>query len=250
MNNTFAANLCRKFAFCISRTMVQHPVVTPLKLKTTIKMAISKLQFIQEKKVALTKQQRRLLADLLNQGKESSARIRVENIIRDDIYIELLEYLELYCELLLARLSLISDKSVCDESLYELVESIIYSAPHSELKEVAQLRELLILKFGVEFGKQAIENAEGHVPEKIVKRCKVPPPKEELVNLYLCEIAKTYQAPYSGLKDMVVEEDEDDDEPSGGVGEKAVEAPVAVEEEGGKVDELDALKARFAALKR
>ena len=79
---------------------------TPLnqtKLKTSLKMAISKLKFIQDKKTALTKQQRRQLADLLNQGKESSAKIRVENIIRDDIYIELLEFLELYCELLLAK---------------------------------------------------------------------------------------------------------------------------------------------------
>lgn len=227
--------------------MVQHPVVSLLKLKTTIKMAISKLQFIQEKKTAMTKQQRRLLADLLNQGKESSAKIRVENIIRDDIYIELLEYLELYCELLLARISLIADKSVCDESLLESVESIIYSAPHTELKELAQLRELLILKFGVEFGKQVKEKAE-NVPDKIIKRCNVAPPSDELVNLYLCEIARTYGAVYSGLaEELVVNEaiegDEKVQETAGG--EK--EAMEAVE---GKQDELDALKARFAALKR
>lgn len=106
---------------------------TPLnqtKLKTSLKMAISKLKFIQDKKTALTKQQRRQLADLLNQGKESSAKIRVENIIRDDIYIELLEFLELYCELLLARISIILDQSrtTCDPGLKEAVHSIIYAA--------------------------------------------------------------------------------------------------------------------------
>lgn len=78
------------------------PHLNPLRLKTALKMAISKLRFIQEK-TAITKQQRRQLSELLSQGKESSSKIRVENIIRDDIYIELLEILELYCELLLAR---------------------------------------------------------------------------------------------------------------------------------------------------
>ncbi|EGV62839.1 Vacuolar protein sorting-associated protein ist1 [Yamadazyma tenuis] len=242
--------------------MPQHPApINAVRFRTTIKMAISKLQFIQEKKAALTKQQRRQLADLLSSGKESSAKIRVENIIRDDISIELLEYLELYCELILARLSLIIDNPTCEESLLEAVYSVIYSAPHSELKELTQLRELLIYKFGPEFGKKAIENDGGHVPEKILKRCRIPPPSEELVNLYLCEIAKTYGAPYSGLKDLVsIDDDEkgadsdDHDDPSSGVGVQNLEKPIAEPEEPAKkpkeVDELDALKARFAALKR
>lgn len=222
-------------------------------------MAISKLQFIQEKKSALTKQQRRQLADLLSQGKESSAKIRVENIIRDDIYIELLEMLELYCELVLARITMVTDQATCDESLLESVCSLVYSAPHTELKEMAQIRELFIIKFGPEFGKKAIDNEDGVVPEKIVKRCKVPPPAAELVNLYLCEIAKAYQAPYSGLADLLPDEkeildeegDEDDDEPGSGEGVKNKEAVAeGVEPKKTEVSELDALKARFAALKR
>lgn len=245
--------------------------VNPSRLKTSLKMAISKLQFIQEKKSALTKQQRRQLADLLNQGKESSAKIRVENIIRDDIYIELLEFLELYCELVLARISLITDQSTCDESLLEAVHSIIYSAPHTELKELTQIRELLILKFGPEFGKKAIDNEENLVPEKIIKRCKVPPPSSELINLYLCEIAKAYEAPYSGLAELLDDEadildsktgeddDDDDDEPGSGeaiknstepIAETADGPPVKKSEKKSEADELDALKARFAALKR
>ena len=62
------------------------PHLNPLRLKTALKMAISKLRFIQEKKTAITKQQRRQLSELLSQGKESSSKIRVENIIREYIY--------------------------------------------------------------------------------------------------------------------------------------------------------------------
>ncbi|ODV81493.1 DUF292-domain-containing protein [Suhomyces tanzawaensis NRRL Y-17324] len=237
------------------------PHLALARLKTSLKMAISKLKFIQEKKTALTKQQRRQLAELLKQGKESSAKIRVENIIRDDIYIELLEYLELYCELLLARITIILDpaRTTCENNILEGVLSVIYGASHSELKELITIRDILIHKYGPDFGKRALENSDGHVPEKIVKRCQVDPPEETLVNLYLCEIARAYEAPYSGLKIEEIEEakkdtgdEDDDDEPSGGV--KEPEAPIAetakpLSPAAKELSEFDALKARFAALK-
>jgi vacuolar protein sorting-associated protein IST1 len=47
------------------------------------------------------------MSDLLKAGKLESARIRVEGIIRSDIETELHEILELYCELMLARIGLL-----------------------------------------------------------------------------------------------------------------------------------------------
>ena len=64
----------------------------------------------QQKESALSKVARRQMAQLLEVGKEESARIRVENIIRQDISVELMEILELYCELLLARFGLMEAK--------------------------------------------------------------------------------------------------------------------------------------------
>ena len=64
----------------------------------------------QQKESALSKVARRQMAQLLEVGKEESARIRVENIIRQDISVELMEILELYCELLLARIGLMEAK--------------------------------------------------------------------------------------------------------------------------------------------
>ncbi|KAI5968487.1 IST1 [Candida theae] len=250
------------------------PHLNPLRLKTNLKMAISKLKFTQEKKVALTKQQRRQLAELLKAGKESSAKIRVENIIRDDIYIELLEFLELYCELLLARLNMVLDRPTCDPSLLEAVSSLIYSAQNSDLKELVAIRDILIYKYGTEFGKAALENEGGHVPEKIVRRCGVEPPSEDLVNMYLVEIALAYGVPYSGLEHFKNDEVEgrgggDDDEGEGGTKESVPqqdhkEKPLAELAEKPSVvaskpqtkptpkqqDDFDALAARFAALKK
>lgn len=250
------------------------PQINPTKMKTTLKMAISKLKFLQEKKTALTKQQRRQLADILKAGKESSAKIRVENIIRDDIYIELLEFCELYCELLLARILLIIDpkRHTVDPGLKEAVLLVVYSAHHTEIKELITLGDMLKVKYGHEFVHAVMANEENeYVPDRIVKRCGVEPPSEILVDLYLTEIARAYEVPYSGLAKYEVEDEteengsnDDDDEGSGGIKEPAqLEAPLAEEistkpsvakkpVSAHKQDQqdFDDLKARFAALKR
>jgi vacuolar protein sorting-associated protein IST1 len=77
------------------------------RLKASLKLAVSRLRMLQNKKQAINQQQRREIANLLEKGKEESARIRVEHIIREDFTIEALEILELYCDLLLARFGLI-----------------------------------------------------------------------------------------------------------------------------------------------
>ena len=166
------------------------------------------------------------------QGKEESARIRVENIIRSDIDTELLEILELYCELLLARIGLLEAKD-CDPGLEEAVKSVIYAAPRTEIKELQQARQLLVEKYGKDFALQAMENSDGKVAERVVKKLEVKPPDPVLVNLYLKEIAKTYGVAWP-KKDPVPEgegeDDEDDNSPSGGQAVKLAEEPLATTE--------------------
>jgi len=84
--------------------------VPPIHILTCVvqlKMSVNRLRLMQQKQSALAKQARRELAKLLDEGKEESAKIRVENIIREDLFVEMLEILELYCELLLARFGLL-----------------------------------------------------------------------------------------------------------------------------------------------
>ncbi|KAL9599408.1 MAG: hypothetical protein Q9219_003845 [cf. Caloplaca sp. 3 TL-2023] len=200
------------------------------KLKVQLKLSISRLRMVQQKDTAIAKQQRRQMAHLLELGKEESARIRVENIIRSDITTELLEILELYCELLLARIGLLEAKE-CDPGLEEPIKSIIYAAPRTDVKELQQARQLLVEKYGKEFALVAVENSDGKVAERVLKKLKVEPPDPELVTLYLREIAKTYGVDWPrGERKTEQENDEDDDEPSGGVADKNLEAPLTTEE--------------------
>jgi len=215
------------------------------KLKVQLKLSIARLRMVQQKDEAVSKQQRRAMAQLLEAGKVESAKIRVENIIRSDITTELHEILELYCELLLARTGLM-EAQTCDPGLEEAVKSLIYAAPRTDVKELQQVRNLLVDKYGKEFALEAIENSDQKVSEKVLKKLTVTPPAQELVNGYLEEIARTYgvdwpKKPKEELGEPPEYVDDDDDEnPSGGQAQKNLEAPLAAD--GGKaVEEREAL---------
>lgn len=203
---------------------------------------------VQQKDTAIAKQQRRAMAQLLEvsafpnccwlmkaysmqQGKDESARIRVENIIRSDIDTELLEILELYCELLLARTGLLEAKE-CDPGLEEAVKSIIHAAPRTDIKELQQTRQLLVEKYGKEFALQAMENSDGKVAERVVKKLRVEPPDPELVTLYLKEIARAYGVkwPKGEITPEGQSDNDDDDEPGSGQAVKNLEEPLTTEE--------------------
>lgn len=193
---------------------------------------------VQQKDTALAKQQRRSMAQLLEQGKEESARIRVENIIRSDMNTELLEILELYCELLSARAGLLEAKE-CDPGLEEAVKSIMYAAPRVEgVKELGIVRQLLAEKYGKEFTLEAVENTDNKVSQRVLDRTKVEPPPKDLVEAYLSAIADAYGidwppgtfAKRQAEAEAAEEEDDDEDDGEGGSKERPLEAPLAAED--------------------
>ncbi|PFH62349.1 hypothetical protein XA68_13943 [Ophiocordyceps unilateralis] len=216
------------------------------KLKVQLKLAIARLRMVQQRDEQLGKTHRRAMAQLLETGKVDSATIRVENIIRSDITSELHELLELYCELLLARAGLL-EGPVCDPGLEEAVKSIIYAAPKTEIKELGTVRILLAEKYGKEFVMQAMDNADGKVNEKVVQKLSVEPPRTELVQGYLEEIAKAYcvnwprRHPSTTSPPAAHDDDDDDDDddgsPSGAQAQRIPEQPLAAKRKLSKGEE-------------
>lgn len=77
------------------------------KLKTNLRLAVSRLKLMEKKKTELTQKARKEIADFISNDKEDRARIRVEHIIREDYLVESFELIEMYCDLLAARFGLI-----------------------------------------------------------------------------------------------------------------------------------------------
>ena len=122
----------------------------------------------------------------------------------------------------------------CDPGLEEAVKSIIYAAPRTDIKELQQARQLLVEKYGKDFALEAMDNSDGKVAERVLRKLRVEPPDPELVRLYLKEIARTYCIPWP--KDEQPREaadgdgNNDDDEPGDGQKVKSLEAPLTAEE--------------------
>ncbi|KAG0239532.1 hypothetical protein BGX31_002717 [Mortierella sp. GBA43] len=165
----------------------------PTRAKVQLKLSVNRLQMLQNKRNTLAQQQRREIGRLLEAGKEESARIRVEHIIREDFTTEALEILELYCELLLARFGLLEQLRTCDPAITEAVNTIIYAAPRSEVKELLLVRDQLAAKFGRDFVNNALENKDESVNPRIIQKLRVQTPDPYLVNRYLEEIARAFK---------------------------------------------------------
>lgn len=131
---------------------------------------------------------------------------------------ELLEILELYCELLLARIGLLEQRE-CDPGLEEAVKSLIYSANRAEVKELLVLRQMFTHKYGKQFEAEALDNSDDKVNAKVIAKLSVQPPPEDLVTRYLKEIARTYHVTWhSG-------DTSDEDEEDGQLGLQEVGLP-------------------------
>ncbi|KAH6580015.1 hypothetical protein BASA61_004481 [Batrachochytrium salamandrivorans] len=164
----------------------------PNKTKVQLKVAVNRLRLVQQKKASINQQARKDIALLLEKGKEESARVRVEHIIRDDYTIEALELIELYTETLLARFSIVESMKSCDPAISEAVNTIIYAAPRVDIKELHFVRDQLISKYGKDFGCAAMENFGYRVNDRIVQKLKAQTPDRKLVNQYLSTIAAAY----------------------------------------------------------
>ncbi|PWN51808.1 DUF292-domain-containing protein [Violaceomyces palustris] len=257
--------------------------------KVQLKLAVQRTKMLQEKKEAMAKRARREIATLVEKGKIETARIKTEGIIAEDIHIELLELMELYSEMLLARFALLDMNTREPEpSLLPAISSIIHASPRTELKELHVLREMLMSKYGRDFSLDCMENKDGCVPERVISKLRVETAPGTLVDAYISEICRSYDVPFQS--DLVAGEgvevsdggnDSGTDQGGPGVAEKIKEAAeesiqtktkgedkdpvVAAAEPKGNVvekpkgggsnkangeDALSDLEARFAALKK
>ncbi|MFS7988401.1 putative vacuolar protein sorting-associated protein Ist1 [Helianthus anomalus] len=77
------------------------------KCKTLLKLTISRINLLRNRREIHIKQMRRDIAKLLETSQEATAPIRVEPIIREEKMMAAQEIIKLFCELVVVRLPII-----------------------------------------------------------------------------------------------------------------------------------------------
>lgn len=165
------------------------------KLKMALKMAVTRFQIAANKKTAVGKQQIREIAMLLAETppKEEKARIKAEALIRDDNTVEAYELLQLNCDLLSERISLISHSKECPKDLVSCISTLIWASAIVDIPELLIIRKQFVYKYGKEFESDAMQNVGGVLNERVASRLSIQPPSAYLVQTYLEKIADEHE---------------------------------------------------------
>ncbi|XVE54126.1 hypothetical protein DITRI_Ditri03aG0056200 [Diplodiscus trichospermus] len=113
---------------------------------------------MKHKREAQVKQIKRELAQLLESGQDQTARIRVEHVVREEKTVAAYNLLEIYCELIVARMPIIESQKNCPLDLKEAISSVIFaSARCEEIPELKDVSKHFTAKYGKEFTSAALE---------------------------------------------------------------------------------------------
>ena len=148
------------------------------KFKAALKMAGSRIKMQQNKKGNGVTNQRREIAQLISIGKYESARIKVEQVMRDEYYGEAIEMVALFCDLLTSRQMLFTECTTCPPDLKEAVSTVVWACPRTEgITELTNLRHQIYLKLGKEFVETATQNSERAVNQKVYEKLSIMVPE-------------------------------------------------------------------------
>ncbi|KAI3519126.1 hypothetical protein L1887_08152 [Cichorium endivia] len=165
------------------------------KCKTAAKLAVARIKLLRNKRQVVVRQMRRDIAMLLQSGQDATARIRVEHVMREQNILAANEFIELFCELIVQRLTIIAKQRDCPVDLKEGISSLIFSAPRcSEIPELVALRDIFEKKYGKDFVGAATDlRPDCGVNRMLIEKLSVRTPPGEVKLKVLKEIAKEYQ---------------------------------------------------------
>ncbi|CAF2146796.1 hypothetical protein BRARA_A00271 [Brassica rapa] len=165
------------------------------KCKTAAKMAVARIKLLRNKRQVVVKQMRRDIALLLQSGQDATARIRVEHVIREQNILAANEIIELFCELIVSRLTIITKQKECPVDLKEGIASLIFAAPRcSEIPELGDLKDIFEKKYGRDFVTAATElRPTCGVNRMLIDKLSVRHPGGEFKLKIMKEIAKEFQ---------------------------------------------------------
>jgi len=176
---------------------------------------LNRIRLQRNKKTNLNDMMRREAAVFLTDGKEPSAVVKVENIIREERLIEVYNLLEIHIEHLLIRIDSIPLSTIGPPpDVLEPLATTIYASPRISIKELKQINNNWVLKYGNAFVSDAMSNRRGVVNEQVLEKLSFYKPSKNLIYKILISIAKQYLVNWNPPDDYIEEEVKSGLEPS------------------------------------
>jgi len=126
---------------------------------------------------------------LVRNGKDELARIRVENIIREEEMSQAYELIDLFCEKLQTRLDLLESHEHCPDELLECLHTIIYCGGLiSEITELSQINGQFARKYGSDYVSDILLNGSPFVNGQVKYKLTIKQPDHHFVEKYLLGI--------------------------------------------------------------
>ncbi|THD22312.1 putative spindle pole body protein [Fasciola hepatica] len=177
------------------------------KLKSNLKLCSNRMGLLQKKKTEIGHKARREIAELISANKTERARIRTEQVVREDYVVEAMEILQTYCELIVTRFGIFEAKNEVDPALERAVSTLIWATPRlsAEVAELEVIKKQFAMKYSKAYVESCLENSMKTVNSSVIQKLDLMAPSKQLVEMYMVEIAKTYDVEYES--DLLMPDD-------------------------------------------
>ncbi|KAH9290412.1 hypothetical protein KI387_034529, partial [Taxus chinensis] len=159
--------------------------------KVLVKIVISRLKLLRNKRSIRIRQARLDIAQLLGNRQYQSCFKRVEFLFKEQNLLDGYDMVDNFCECILKRLSYIRRHKDRPQDINEGVSSLIYaSARCADLPELQCLRSLFAKRYGHEFAYAAVEShPDSCVSQQIIEQLSVRLPAHDLKLKLMKDIA-------------------------------------------------------------
>jgi vacuolar protein sorting-associated protein IST1 len=169
-------------------------VFKPHKVKTSLSKSRIRMDLLRNKIQNNVAVEQRQIGNLLKERKDEAARIKVENVIRQEVMSEALQLLDTFCSLLLSKIPLITETKSCPNELKEAITTLLYGMSHVDVPDLEQFRTHITRKYGKEFITAAMENRDHAVNQRVMVKLNssVNTPEPYLCVMYLKDVAAKF----------------------------------------------------------
>ncbi|KAI0692386.1 regulator of Vps4 activity in the MVB pathway-domain-containing protein [Cytidiella melzeri] len=162
------------------------------RIKAQLRLTAQRLGQLQDKIDSQGQITRRDIAYLLQQRNVAIARAKVQKLIRDDVYEDLLQTLEMLVGVLLEHAGELERSGTTSPIVLEAASSIIYAAPHTESRDLQIVKDILTQRLGPDFARAATANQDNYVSSRVLRDLSARPPSAAQLDHYLYSIAKAH----------------------------------------------------------